>query len=382
MVAKPTVGGSSDTWGSENNAALDDLQDQITSNAQSLSTQLLATGLGAIVLNLQDTSVPNQLLFGSAARTGKTAATGDAALKIESSDPTFRNDRTHDWNLGILASNWTAGAAAISVGNSAAGDGIFVEADDTSQLQAIPPNALNVFAGSLEVAAAGNDSGTATATGSLTLTDTTKSWATNQWAGRYVVTPNLSSPSTAKRALVVSNTNHVLTHTGWTVTAGSGQLGQTSTSTPSGTTAYVIPPSNATGVYVKRLSSGRALWLDSVAGSGNAGTGDEVLFIDDAAMTAGALVSMRQGTAAFTGDGIKLDMGNDGGSHTGHFVTFNKAGTTVGFVDDDGSFYARGDASGAPSSGAHVAGQAVTTKDGHVWVCSASGTPGTWRDLG
>ncbi len=36
---------------------------------------------------------------------------------------------------------------------------------------------------------------------------------------------------------------------------------------------------------------------------------------------------------------------------------------------------------GAPASGAHLLGDFITTTDGHVFVCSVAGTPGTWLDL-
>lgn len=38
-------------------------------------------------------------------------------------------------------------------------------------------------------------------------------------------------------------------------------------------------------------------------------------------------------------------------------------------------------ATGSPASGAHLLGDFVTTTDGHVFVCSVAGTPGTWLDL-
>lgn len=41
-----------------------------------------------------------------------------------------------------------------------------------------------------------------------------------------------------------------------------------------------------------------------------------------------------------------------------------------------------GTASGAPTTGTFQARDMVTTTDGHIWVCTAEGTPGTWRDLG
>ncbi len=38
-------------------------------------------------------------------------------------------------------------------------------------------------------------------------------------------------------------------------------------------------------------------------------------------------------------------------------------------------------ASGAPTSGTFATGDLVWTADGHVWICSAGGSPGTWTDV-
>lgn len=39
-------------------------------------------------------------------------------------------------------------------------------------------------------------------------------------------------------------------------------------------------------------------------------------------------------------------------------------------------------ATGAPTTGAHLATDVVVTQDGHVFVCTVAGTPGTWVDAG
>lgn len=46
------------------------------------------------------------------------------------------------------------------------------------------------------------------------------------------------------------------------------------------------------------------------------------------------------------------------------------------------SGYVGGTATGAPASGAHLAGDFATDQTGTIWVCSANGTPGTWSKLG
>lgn len=40
--------------------------------------------------------------------------------------------------------------------------------------------------------------------------------------------------------------------------------------------------------------------------------------------------------------------------------------------------YVGGTASGAPASGTYVAGDFVVSHDGHVYICTANGSPGTW----
>jgi hypothetical protein len=44
--------------------------------------------------------------------------------------------------------------------------------------------------------------------------------------------------------------------------------------------------------------------------------------------------------------------------------------------------YVGGTTSGAPVSGTFAAGDMVVTQDGHVFVCTAAGTPGTWANAG
>ena len=81
--------------------------------------------------------------------------------------------------------------------------------------------------------AAYSDTGTATATSSTTLTDSTKAWTTNQWAGR-VVTCIVSG--VASDMVVVSNTATVLTGAAWTNGTPGNQL-------------YTVTPSQAPKRY-------------------------------------------------------------------------------------------------------------------------------------
>lgn len=43
--------------------------------------------------------------------------------------------------------------------------------------------------------------------------------------------------------------------------------------------------------------------------------------------------------------------------------------------------YVGGTTSGHPTSGTFAVGDFVVTADGHIWVCTAAGTPGTWTDV-
>jgi hypothetical protein len=46
------------------------------------------------------------------------------------------------------------------------------------------------------------------------------------------------------------------------------------------------------------------------------------------------------------------------------------------------SGYVGGNVTGAPGSGAHLAGDYAIDQGGTVWICTASGTPGTWQRVG
>lgn len=48
----------------------------------------------------------------------------------------------------------------------------------------------------------------------------------------------------------------------------------------------------------------------------------------------------------------------------------------------NGGRWGGGTTSGAPASGAHVTSEAIIAADGHVWICTAGGSPGTWVDAG
>lgn len=44
--------------------------------------------------------------------------------------------------------------------------------------------------------------------------------------------------------------------------------------------------------------------------------------------------------------------------------------------------YVGGTATVAPTTGAHSVGDVVVSVNGHMWICTSAGTPGTWVELG
>ena len=50
----------------------------------------------------------------------------------------------------------------------------------------------------------------------------------------------------------------------------------------------------------------------------------------------------------------------------------------VGSTSNAPTRYVGGTTSGAPSSGTYVAGDFVVSHDGHIYICTTTGTPGTW----
>ena len=46
------------------------------------------------------------------------------------------------------------------------------------------------------------------------------------------------------------------------------------------------------------------------------------------------------------------------------------------------SRYVGATASGAPASGTFAVGDWCIAQDGHIWICTVAGTPGTWTEVG
>lgn len=115
-------------------------------------------------------------------------------------------------------------------------------------------------------------------------------------------------------------------------------------------------------------------------------------------LTSGALSIFLPNQA---GNTVPAMFGGQSG-YTGHVLDFYHDGyndtAPVGYINNDGSaalpYYATlgitgataasrwvgGTASGAPTTGTFAAGDYVIAQDGHVWICSVAGSPGTWVD--
>lgn len=105
---------------------------------------------GSKTLPFDNTIAGGQILYGAGIKTGLAAGNSTAPIKLEASQSAFKNDATHDFNVGLIVFNWTANGAGLVVGNHALGDGIFAQTDDTTAVLDSPGQtafAINVFAG-------------------------------------------------------------------------------------------------------------------------------------------------------------------------------------------------------------------------------------------
>jgi hypothetical protein len=70
-----------------------------------------------------------------------------------------------------------------------------------------------------------------------------------------------------------------------------------------------------------------------------------------------------------------------GAQHPVHVQSLNAPtviASGVGSTANAPTRYVGGTASGAPASGTYVAGDFVVSHDGHIYICTAGGAPGTW----
>lgn len=106
--------------------------------------------------------------------------------------------------------------------------------------------------GAADVAA--GDTGTATGTTGTTLTDSGKSWTSNQWVGHFVASAGVIG-------VVISNTSTALTVDRWSAPATpGGSVG----STP-GNVSYVILPGNAPAFFMALSADSGAVIATDVA---------------------------------------------------------------------------------------------------------------------
>ncbi len=137
-----------------------------------------------------------------------------------------------------------------------------------------------------------------------------------------------------------------------TAVAVSGLTGSVVATRYVGGTADVAPTTGAHLLGDWVVSSTGRMWVCTVAGT--PGT-----WVEPASVTYAPLAS-----PTFTGSPAAPSLTVSG--LTGSIVSSRYVGQT---------------ATGAPASGAHLLGDFITTTDGHVFVCSVAGTPGTWLDL-
>lgn len=90
------------------------------------------------------------------------------------------------------------------------------------------------------------------------------------------------------------------------------------------------------------------------------------------------LASLFTGGAGFLkydGDGnLVADYTSEGSPSAPSFLSTGKTGATT----SPGILAGGTNTGAAPTTGAHVVGELVIGHDGHLWVCTAAGTPGTW----
>lgn len=91
----------------------------------------------------------------------------------------------------------------------------------------------------------------------------------------------------------------------------------------------------------------------------------------------GATVSYRSGVWLIVSDDLPLAQ-LDTRYATASAADFAPSGLTGATA---ASRYAGGTASGAPASGTFAVGDFVIDRSGAIWVCTASGSPGTWRSI-
>lgn len=121
--------------------------------------------------------------------------------------------------------------------------------------------------------------------------------------------------------------------------------------------------------------------IQTVTGSSSGG-GAGSLLPDPSAQPNGAWLRTAAGAAVWTStppvtsfNGRTAAVAPASGDYAGVLPSFLTGATQA-------TRYVGGTSSGAPASGTFQVGDFVVTQDGHIFVCTAAGSPGTWHDVG
>lgn len=346
--------------------------------------------VGTLNATLDGSDTRQAAINGNATLTGLGVGNNRAPIVLNAGIAAYINDTAHDYNLAVLLNNYTADGAALSIGNWAAGDGIYVQTTDNSQASVIPPIAINVFAGTGAQVTTESGSGGTVTYGTTTLTDTSKAWAANQWVGIYVLVG-------ATRMYVTGNSATQLVGTGWTQTEPTGGVGQIPAATPANGTAYSIPRPNGTGINIERFGTGNSLKFITYSGSGQAnnqtgaiininqlaGADSSTIYSTDAgavtsniinvsatALTSGGFINFFHATSTMAGAVLKANVGNGGGAFTGAFLEFDVNGARVFSIAAAGQIQtaALNEATGAGAAALGANCPAVTPGAPYQWL--------------
>lgn len=165
-------------------------------------------------------------------------AGGGTIVNLDGSTPCFSSNGRLGWQVVNISCDGGG-----SIPSAVLNGPTFMLADPVGA--SVAHNVFNATQSNMALFPATADNGTATATNATTLTDSGKSWITNQYANFYVV----AIGSATAYGTIASNTGTVITLSvaGWVDSAGS------STTTPDATSTYVIVPNVA---FVTTITGG------------------------------------------------------------------------------------------------------------------------------
>jgi hypothetical protein len=202
----------------------------------------------------------------------------------------------------------------------------------------------------------------------------------NTWTANQTVNANILGNGTI--ALTGAGASSVGGTLGATAHIATGLTGAVAASRYVGATASGAP---ATGAFVLGdfvVDQTGTVWVCTVAGS--PGTwkraADYLLGVASSWTAAQTFTAGIVANSAITGNGTLTLTGAGASSVGGNFsavvnVSTGLTGATAA------TRYVGGTATGAPASGTFAVGDFVITQNGHMFICTAAGTPGTWVDV-